>query len=281
MRKLPKVCGIIGFPLQHTISPIMHEAAFEKLKLNFRYLAFEVPPQKLSSAIRGIRALGLAGINVTIPHKETVMEFLDEFDEKVRKIGAVNTILNQDGKLIGYNTDVGGFLHSLIEEGKFIPRGKKAVIFGAGGAARAVASALASAGIRRIILTDIRKSQAQILGRHLKFEFDCDVAEYGSGEDRALYGAIQESDILINTTPVGLKPNEYIPLMIKSLHEKLFVYDVIYANTKLIKVARKKGLHALNGLGMLVAQGAESFKIWTKRNAPVEVMRKAVEKFVK
>ena len=281
MGRLPGICGIIGYPLQHTLSPVMHEAAFKKLKLNFRYIPYEVPPQKLSAAIQGIRALGFTGINVTVPHKEAVMEFLDEFDEHARKIGAVNTILNRDGKLIGYNTDATGFLTSLKEEGEFIPRGKKAVVFGAGGAARAITTSLAAAGAQRIVITDINKTLAKNLGRHIKWHFDCDVMEYEAGEDRALYWAMQESDILINATPVGLKPNEAIPLMIKGLHKNLFVSDVIYAETKLLRTARKKGLEVLNGMGMLVAQGAEAFKIWTKRKPPIEVMRKAIEKYIK
>ncbi|MFH1379101.1 MAG: shikimate dehydrogenase [bacterium] len=277
MNALPKMVGLIGYPLGHTLSPQMHEAAFIKLNLNFRYSAFEVPPQKLSAAIQGIRALNFIGINITVPHKESVMEFIDEFDERAKKIGAVNTILNNKGKLIGYNTDAPGFLHSLRDEGGFIPRGKKAVICGAGGAARSIASSLASAGITRLVITDIDKRAAKILSRHIKKHFDCEVAVYESGEDRALFRAIQESDLLVNATPVGLKPGETIPILLKSLHKKLFVYDVIYADTRLIKAARKKGLQSLNGIGMLVGQGAEAFKIWTNQDAPVEIMRRAVE----
>lgn len=277
MRTLPGIVGIIGYPLKHTLSPKMHTAAFARLKLNFRYVPFEVKPARLSAAIRGIQALGMVGVNVTIPHKETVMEFIDDIDKKAQKIGAVNTLLNVDGKLIGYNTDAPGFLKSIMEEGEFIPRGKKAVVFGAGGVARAITAALASSGIKRIVLTDINTAQAKILGRFLKRQFDCEITEYESGEDRALYWAIKDSDLLINATPVGLKPNETIPLMIKSLHKDLFVFDAVYASTRLIRTARKKKLQALNGLGMLVAQGAASFKIWTKKDPPVDVMRQAVE----
>lgn len=281
MKQLPGMVGLIGYPLQYTLSPQMHEAAFAALNLNFKYCAFEVPPQKLSAAVQGICALNFVGINVTVPHKESIMEFIDEFDEKAKKIGAVNTIHHVNGKLIGYNTDAAGFMHSLIDEGEFVPQGKKAVVFGAGGVSRSITSSLASAGIKRIILADIDKSAAKILSRHLKKQFDCGVAEYEPGEDRALYWAIKDSDILINATPVGLKKNEAIPVMIKSLHKKLFVYDVIYADTKLLQTAKKMGLQTLNGIGMLVGQGAEAFKIWTKMDAPADVMREVVERHLK
>ncbi len=281
MTSLPRLVGIIGYPLRHTLSPQMHEAAFRKLKLNFRYIPFEVPPHKLSSAIQGMRALDFAGFNVTIPHKEAVLEFCDELDSTAQKIGAVNTVCLKDGKLTGHNTDASGFISSLLKDGTFDPRGKKAVVFGAGGAARAITAALAMAGTQRIVITDVVKSQVKMLGRHLKKRFDCEIIELESGEDRALYWAIRESDIMINATPVGLKRNESIPIMIRSLHPRLFVFDAIYAETKLIRTARKQKLRVMHGLGMLVEQGADAFKLWTGKDAPVSVMRKTVEQCLK
>ncbi|MBD3272690.1 MAG: shikimate dehydrogenase [Elusimicrobia bacterium] len=277
MTSIPQIVGIIGYPLGHTLSPVMHEAAFKKCKLNMRYIPFEVRPQKLSTAIMGMRALNITGLNVTIPHKETVMEFVDEFDEKAQKIGAVNTIHCVDNKLVGYNTDAIGFLNSLIDEGGFNPKGKKAVVFGAGGAARAITASLALAGIQRMVITDIQKTSAVILSRHLKRFCDCEITVIDSGEDRALFWSIKESDLLVNATPVGIRGAEYIPVMIKSLHHDLFVYDVVYRDTKLVRTAKQKKLKVLNGTGMLVLQGAESFRIWTGHKPPIGVMRKAVE----
>jgi shikimate dehydrogenase len=273
-----KFVGIIGSPIEHTLSPVMHNAAFEKLRLNWVYTPFLVAQEHLANAIMGIKALGLVGINITVPHKESAMEFLDEFDEDARQIGAVNTVLNKNGKLIGYNTDCYGFITALQKDGKFDPAGKKAVLVGAGGAAKAVAVGLAKSGAAKITVFDTVKSKAQILTEKLRKEFSVTANYFDAVETTSLFWSIKESDILINATPIGMKPNDRLIVPPRSLHEGLFIYDVIYSNTPLIKLAKKRKLRARNGLGMLLYQAAKSFEIWTGKKAPIEVMKRALLK---
>ena len=271
-----KIVGIIGSPVEHTLSPVMHNAAFEKLGMNWVYMPFLVHTQNLAKALMGMRALGLVGLNVTLPHKESVIEFLDEIDEYAKKIGAVNTILNKDGKLYGYNTDCQGFLDILDKHGNFNPQRKNAVLIGAGGAGRSLAVGLAKKGIKKIIIFDVVKRKAEILSEKIRKEFGCATSSFEIGETRSLFWAISESDILLNATPVGMNKNEKLPISPRCLHKNLFVFDVIYRDTGLIKMARRKKLRCLNGLGMLVNQAARSFSIWTGKKAPVDIMTKAV-----
>ncbi|MFH1283046.1 MAG: shikimate dehydrogenase [bacterium] len=269
-----KVVGIIGSPIEHTLSPRMHNAAFSKLGLDWLYVPFHVSSDGLSKAIMGMRAFGLRGLNVTVPHKESVMEFLDEFDADAKKIGAVNTIANKNNKLIGYNTDCYGFVTSSEKEGSFKAKGKKAVLIGAGGAAKAIAVGLAQQGVQKITIFDIVKFKAEILSEKIKKEFGCAVNYFEIGETTSLFWVIKEADILINATPVGMKPADKLVVPPGSLHQGLFVYDVIYKDTPLIKLAKKKKLKHVNGFGMLLYQAAKSLEIWTGKKAPVDVMKK-------
>ena len=273
-----KVVGIIGYPLGHSISPAMHNAAFKKLKLDWEYEPFEVNPKDLEEALKGMRALHIAGFNVTIPHKETIIPLIDEVTKNARIIGAVNTVVNQEGRLVGYNTDGAGFIESLRADAKFDPKGKSVVLLGAGGAARAVSVMLAEAKARSLIIADIDGEKARSLSDYVGAYFDikCNFVEPNSHE---LQLAIDDADLLVNATPIGMHPNEKVSPLDKGikLHKILTVYDLVYnpSETKLLKSAKDAGAKTCSGLGMLVRQGALALTLWTGKEAPVEVMRKA------
>jgi shikimate dehydrogenase len=275
-----KVVGIIGYPLGHSVSPAMHNAAFKKLGLDFEYVPFEVEPKDLAEAIKGLRALHIAGFNITIPHKEAIVPLLDEVTKLARIIGAVNTVQNQEGKLIGYNTDGAGFVESLKEDAKTDPRGKNLVVLGAGGASRAVSIMLAEAEAKSITVTDIQEEKARDLSKYVDayFETSCNFVEANSND---LQTSIEAAEILVNTTPIGMHPKiDESPLSESiKLHPKLLVYDLVYnpSETKLLKAAKSWGCQTCSGLGMLVRQGALAFTIWTGEEAPIEVMRGAAE----
>lgn len=279
-----QVFGLMGDPVDHSLSPIMHNAAYEALGIHAVYVPFKVKPEDLGKATLSLRALGISGVNVTVPHKGGVIEFLDELDASAKQVGAVNTIVQKNGKLYGYNTDGSGFLLSLRKDGHFDPTGKKVVILGAGGAAAAVAGALAGAGARRIIIANRDKRRAEILAKRVQRHTDRETLPIALDESRALYWLIRESDLLVNATSVGLKGSERLNINPNALHHKLFVFDLVYRETALLAMAKRRGLKHLDGLGMLVSQGARSFEIFTGKRAPFRVMKTAVEhamKFVK
>lgn len=273
-----RVVGIIGYPLGHSISPAMHNAAFKKLKLDWEYEPFEVNPKDLEEALKGMRALHIAGFNVTIPHKETIIPLIDEVTKNARIIGAVNTIVNQEGRLVGYNTDGAGFIESLKGDAKFDPKGKDVVLLGAGGAARAVSVMLAEAKAKSLIIADIDGEKAKSLSEYIGSYFDikCNFVEPNSHE---LQLAIDDADLLVNSTPIGMHPNDKASPLEKGikLHKILTVYDLVYnpSETKLLKGAKAAGAKTCSGLGMLVRQGALALTLWTGKEAPIEVMRKA------
>jgi shikimate dehydrogenase len=276
-----KLVGIIGYPLGHSVSPEMHNAAFQELGLDYEYVPFEVEPADLKEALPGLRALHVAGFNVTIPHKEAIVPLLDDVTKLARSIGAVNTVVNQEGELVGYNTDGPGFIESLKEDAGFEPEGKKVVVLGAGGASRAVAVMLAEMGAAELTISDIVEDKAK------------ELAEYADGLSRTKCGwsrpdslllkaAIEQADLLVNTTPLGMHPEvnqSPLPNKIK-LPKHLLVYDLVYnpAETKLLKTAKAAGCKAVSGLGMLVRQGAIAFTVFTGEEAPIETMRSAALK---
>jgi len=275
-----KLCGIIGDPVEHTFSPAMHNAAFDKMSLDYWYVPFRVKKEDLARAIEGVRALNIRGLNVTIPHKVTVMQFLDKLDPLAEKIGAVNTIVNDDGVLTGYNTDGSGFLQALLERG-IEPRGKNVVVLGAGGASRAISFVLAEQGAHLVILN-----------RLLEFDWAVELADrllmtFGGkvkalelvGENLA--GALKEADILVNATSVGMSPNCDETLVTSDLlKSSLTVFDVVYnpVRTRLLIEAEKAGAQTITGVDMLVWQGALAFEKWTGVKAPVELMKEEVIK---
>jgi len=269
-----QLVGLFGHPVSHSQSPMMHNAAFAEMGLGFAYVAFDVDPADLVEAVRGIRALGLKGINVTIPHKVAIMPMLDEIDPLAKRIGAVNTVVINDGRLIGYNTDGMGYVRSLVEETGIVLDQQIVTMVGAGGAARAVAFTLAEKGVKEIRIINRSRERAQILAEHVGTIVPTKIVEQGDGMD-----AIADSSLLINTTSIGMLPNvQEMPVPPEWLHNKLTVSDLIYnpLETRLLGEARAIGATVHSGVGMFVNQGALAFELWTGQQAPTEAMREIV-----
>jgi shikimate dehydrogenase len=254
----------------------MHNAAFKYLGMNAVYLPFEVNPKDLKNAVLGISALGIGGVNVTIPHKEAVINYLDSLTYEAKTTGAVNTIVNKNNRLIGHNTDVFGFARSLKEDLKFNPRGRAAFIIGAGGAAKAVVFALAMGGARRIILTDKIDERALTLACEVELKTGCECIALRMNS-RGIPDMILNSQLLVNATPCGMKAGDPVAINPDFLHRGLCVFDLVYnRDTGLLKAARAKGIKTTGGLNMLLYQGAKAFELWTGKKAPVETMRKTL-----
>ena len=271
-----EVCCLIGDPVEHSLSPLIHNTAFRKLKLNFTYIAFKVSKNELKKAIEGLKALNVRGINVTIPHKTEVIKYLDQIDCRALEVNAVNTIVNYNGVLKGFNTDVAGILRTL-EERKISVKGKKAVIMGAGGIARAATYALAMEGAREIIIANRTLTNAVKLARELKKSVKVKVRTLPLTV-KALKTELKVSDMVVNCTPVGMSPHtDKTPIPKELLHEDLVVMDAVYnpLRTRLLREAEEVGARIVDGLSMLIYQGAEAFKLWTGREPPINSMRRA------
>lgn len=262
-----RITGLYGYPVEHTLSPLMHNAAFEHLGLDYCYLPFSVHPSALKTAIEAVRALGLAGVNITIPHKESVIPHLDSVDEEAVFIGAVNTIVNREGTLVGYNTDGRGFMRSLEENAVSVEK-KKVLIIGAGGASRAISYYLSEkAGL--LALLDIDTAKAEKLASDLSAIRDnISVLNDPSG--------IRDFEVLINATPLGLGSADPLPLDVSALSGNQVVCDLLYKKTPLQHRAAQKGCKTIDGIGMLLWQGVLAFELWTRTTPPVEVMRNAL-----
>jgi shikimate dehydrogenase len=270
-----KLYALIGDPVEHSLSPLMQNAAFNAAGLDAVYIALKVEKKHLKEAVEGFRAIELPGFNVTIPHKIRIIKYLDEVNDHAAAIGAVNTVLNDEGRLIGYNTDGVGAIEALRGEG-VNPERKSVTILGAGGAARAVAFSLANMASRIILLNrtglkaiKLAKELSKTTGTH---------AEGKPLNHINLKKAIECSEILVNATSVGMHPNIGESLADASIMRSgLVVFDVVYnpVNTRLLQEAQKAGAKIVSGLMMLVHQGALAFKLWTGREAPIEVMVKA------
>ncbi|MBA7666403.1 Shikimate dehydrogenase (NADP(+)) [subsurface metagenome] len=275
-----KIVGIFGYPLAHSLSPHLHNAAFALLGLDFVYLPFRVQSKNLDLAARAIKSLNIVGVNVTIPHKEEIIAYLDEVTPEARMMGAVNTVSNRKGRLIGYNTDGQGFIDSLKKEGRFDPRGKRVMLLGAGGAARAISSVLIRQGIASLIIVNRTQRRGEELAHHLKriFKNRCpiDLLEFNQ---RSFWGGVREINLFVNATSVGMHPEDHLLINLDLFSPDTFVYDVVYnRKTELLEAAEEQDLPCLGGLGMLIHQAALSFEIWTHRKAPLQKMREAVEK---
>lgn len=270
--------GIVGWPVTHSLSPVMHNAAFEYLGLDFCYLPFSVKGGNFDVAIKGIPALNVTGLNITIPYKESVLPYLSEITKEARLIGAVNTVKVEDEKLIGYNTDGMGFVSSLTERG-YPVKDRSMLILGAGGAAKAVVYQSAAEGAREIIIANRTLDKASLLKRYIETQFPSIKLEAIGIEYLELKNVISRVDIVVNTTSLGLQKEDPSPLPDGLLHKGLFICDLIYnpPETALIRDARDIGCQYMNGIGMLLHQGAASFKIWTELEPPLEVMRQAIE----
>lgn len=266
-----KVLGLLGYPVAHSLSPAMHNAAFEHLRLDCCYVTFPVKPGFLKDAVRSVRALNLAGVNVTMPHKENVIPLLDKVDADASFIGAVNTIVNQSasggGKLIGYNTDGRGFMRSL-SEAQIAVNKKNVLILGAGGASRAIGFYLAKKASALFIYDIDEKKSGKLIRDLRKISSKVFPAKNINSMDKY--------NVIINATPLGLRKNDPVPVNISLLKRGHVVCDLIYKKTKLLEMASKKGCRTLDGLGMLLWQGAFAFELWTGKKPPVEVMRKAL-----
>ncbi|MBI3399741.1 MAG: shikimate dehydrogenase [Deltaproteobacteria bacterium] len=278
-----KILGIFGYPIEHTISPAMHNAVIKALCLDMVYLPFEVKPLQLKEAVNGIKGLGILGINITIPHKEAAIKFLDDVSEEAQLIGAVNTILNKEGRLIGHNTDGYGYFASLNEECNFNPKDKNIVILGAGGAARGIAAALAKKGAAKITIANRTIARAISLVKAFKKKFPSTKFRAIGLDKNILKTCFQDINLLINTTSVGMKQKQALKTPLDALARTAIVSDIVYnpLETLLLKKAERLGLTTHGGLGMLIHQGARSFKLWTGIDAPTEVMRKAALKTLK
>jgi len=275
-----KICGVIGDPIEHTMSPVMHNAAFKKLGLDYIYIPFRVRAEELAQAVDGIRALNIRGLNVTIPHKVAIIPMLDGLDPVAEKIGAVNTIVNNDGNLRGYNTDASGFLRALLEGGGE-PEGKNIVILGAGGASRAISYILAENGAHLTILNrQLELDWAEVIAELILEDFEMEVRVLELGFEN-LAAALAGADILINATSVGMSPNsEESPVPADLLKPELVVFDIVYnpIKTKLLKDAEAAGARIVVGVDMLTWQGALAFEKWTEQPAPFDLMRKKAVK---
>lgn len=273
-----QLCGLIGNPVEHSLSPSIHNAAFQKLQLNFVYLAFRV--EDLSGAIRGIRALGnVRGLSVTIPHKVAVIPYLDEVETTAKYIGSVNTIVVENGKLIGYNTDASGALRALTEAGIKL-QGQRVLMLGSGGAARAIAFALTNGTlIDRLTILGIDETERRALAEDLRTKTPLSVEEAPLNE--AMLGdAIRDSQILLHCTPVGMSPHvEQTCVPARLLHPSLTVMDIVYnpVETRLLREARAAGCRIICGIEMFLNQAVAQFELWTKQVAPADVMRAVLE----
>ncbi|GIP39550.1 shikimate dehydrogenase (NADP(+)) [Paenibacillus sp. J31TS4] len=267
--------GVFGHPVAHSKSPLMLNRAFREAGINAAYAAFHVLPGMLEDAVRGIRALGFRGVNVTVPHKVEVMRYLDAVDPEAERIGAVNTIVNEQGRLTGYNTDGIGYVRSLKEETGFSPAGRRIVLVGAGGAARGIAFALAKEGPARLVLANRTAAKAESLAEDLSGL----CASAGVSLDQAA-DELAQADLIVNTTLVGMHPHpDELPVDPSLLRAGQLVSDIVYTprETALLKEARARGAAVHGGLGMFIYQGAYAFEYWTGTAAPVEAMRQAVE----
>lgn len=270
--------GIFGFPLAHTLSPVMQEAAFRDLHLKAFYLPFEIDRREFRDLMRSSKNLLLDGFNVTVPYKEDILGFLDELSAPAKAIGAVNTVVRKGNKWAGFNTDELGFITSLEKEGKFRSRGKEVLILGAGGSARAVAYGLAGCGVKKIVLANRTIAKArEIAAEYQKLfprvEFYAASLQGGNITNPGI-------DLVVNATSVGLRPSDPTLVSPKMFHKKTLFVDLIYnpRQTEFLRLAKKTGHRTLNGLGMLVYQGAEAFRLWTGRKAPIKVMKEALTK---
>ncbi len=270
-----KILGIFGDPIAHSLSPVMQNAALQQAGIPAVYIPFHVLPAQLPAAVESLRALQIWGVNVTIPHKEAVAGMLDELDPDARLIGAVNTIVNRDGKLVGYNTDAPGFLRSACEDLPIDPQGKRVLVLGAGGAARAALVALGRAGAQWLGLANRTRSRAQALVDEFSgILLGTSFASFGFDAE-SLSVAATDVDLVVNTTSIGLKGEVFDDFPWGSLSPDVAIYDMVYApgGTPLMRKARERGHRAADGLGMLAAQGEEGFFLWTGQRPPSGVMK--------
>ncbi|MBN1476705.1 shikimate dehydrogenase [Candidatus Sumerlaeota bacterium] len=274
-----QLVGLFGWPVEHTLSPPMHNAAFADRGLDWLYVPLPTPPERLADAVRGVAAAGFRGFNVTIPHKEAVMAHLDEITPEARAIGAVNTVVVTQGRLTGHNTDVDGFVMPTTTEAHVDLGGKVAALIGAGGAARAIASGCLRMGVGRLVLTDIDAPKAEALRGDLEpLRGDARIEVLPAGSD-ALCEAVGTAALVANATPVGMHGPDDSPIDVAWLPEGVVVFEAIYTQprTALMRAAEERGGKAIHGLRMLLHQGVRAFALWTGMEPDVGLMERALE----
>ncbi|MCX5678388.1 MAG: shikimate dehydrogenase [Candidatus Omnitrophica bacterium] len=281
-----KIYGIVGYPVKHSLSPAMQNAAFRELKIDAEYRLFEVPGSDLERFLDDVRGGNdISGLNVTIPHKIKAKEYLERngsLDGNAVRLGAVNTIkVCDDGTLRGFNTDGPGFYRSLVEDLKFEPEGRNIFVLGSGGAAKAIVMYLGNAP-KSISVFDTDARKAAELASHYAKYFDRKKLRILS-DAKEVGGVIAKCDLLVNATPIGMNESDPSPVSKELLRPGLYIYDLVYnrPHTQLVKDANAAKAHALTGLGMLLYQGAAAFEIWTGAQAPVAVMRRELGKALK
>jgi len=273
------IYGIFGHPVRHSLSPAMHNSAFETLGLDCVYVAFDIHPEKIGLAAEAIKTLDIMGVNVTIPHKETIMPYLDDIAPDAVHTGAVNTVKNDGGKLYGYNTDVEGFMRAVKEDLGFEPEGADVFLLGAGGAARAVMSAFCMNAAGRICIANRTPGKAESLATQFRNHFsEIEIESMALDDAPAVRSRLAEADIIVNSTSAGMSGEGAVELPLEALKKNAVIYDLVYKppETALVKESRERGHKASGGLSMLLYQGAKSFEIWTGKEAPVDVMKKAL-----
>lgn len=274
--------GLLGHPVAHSVSPLMHNKAFETLGLDYVYLCFDVGETGLHTAMQGLKSLGARGFNLTMPDKNKALEYVDEVSKAGRLIGAINTVVNENGHFIGHNTDGIGYMQSLAEM-DFSVAQKGVTLLGGGGAATAISVQLALSGAGELDI--FTRSGSRFHERTVKMaddlnrETDCKVHLFDMADKHSLKAALLRSQLLVNATGVGMSPDEDGCLIEDTdfLHEDLFVSDIIYSprKTKLLRMAGDAGLRTMNGLYMLLHQGAEAFRLWTGKDMPIQLIKKS------
>ncbi len=275
-----QLTGLLGSPVKHSISPMMHNTGFQALGLDFVYLCFDVNEETLEDAVKGLRTLHVKGFNLTMPNKNKILEYLDELSPAARLIGAVNTVENREGKLIGHNTDGIGFMRAVREQDIDVA-GKCITLMGIGGAATAICTQAALDGAGRIYvfarMTSKYLPRMKDLIRRLKKETGCEILLCDNEDKDRLKKSLRESVLLVNATSVGMAPDEEGCILPGKdyLHKGLAVGDIVYNpwETRLLRMAKEAGCKGFNGYAMLLYQGAEAFRIWTGKEMPVEVVR--------
>lgn len=271
-----QLLAVLGHPVHHSLSPHIHNAALQAQGLDIVYLAFDVPPARLSAAIEGLRAIRALGANITVPHKEVVPALLDDVDPTAARVGAVNTIVQRDGRLSGYNTDIEGFRDALRSQ---LPSGaedRRCLVVGAGGAARAVVAALIAERAAAVAIFNRTSTRADALCAAAR---SWGARSCGVVTEEALPKAVESADIVVNATTVGLDPaSKEVPFPVDTVTCEQVVLDLVYgpAPTPLVRHALERGASAIDGREMLLRQAASSYRLWTGLEAPLEVMRAAL-----
>ena len=274
---MTRLFGVIGSPIAHSLSPAMHSAAFRARNMDAVYSAFDVPPAHLKPILKALVLAGVEGLNVTVPLKERVIPLIDQVHASAKALGAVNTLVIANRKLVGYNTDAAGFVAALKEMGRLPKAGEQVIVLGAGGAARAVVWALVMMGGLRLTIANRSLPKARSLAAQAK--------KWRAGQFIEAVSLrsikVSHADWLINATSLGMKSGDAPPVDVSRLRSSARVYDLIYhRQTELVRAARRRGCVASGGLSMLLYQGAQSFRLWTKLKPPIKVMRQALQKAV-